>query len=430
MVLINKDEVLEVKRFLGVIKREGITVFFVTTALFNTLVEMEIGCFHWIRKVLFGGERVSVEHSVKALEYLGKGRIIHVYGPTETTVYATYYFIDFIDAAAGNIPIGKPISNTTAYILDKHLKPVPIGVTGEIYIGGSGVARGYLNNPELTAEKFDQGFLDFQDDQDEEQKVPGEKIHMSYKSHMSNIYRTGDLARWLSDGNIEFLGRIDHQVKLRGFRVELGEIESQLMKHIEIKEAVVLAESNKNGDRYLCAYITAVRDFLVSELREYLGDHLPGYMIPSEFVLLEKIPLTKNGKVDRQKLNSLGKKLSTGVQHVAPKSENEILIAEVWKKVLKLDEVGIYDNFFDLGGTSVDMIYLNSELKEIFKRDIPIVALYRYTTIDSFSQFMGDGNTDVENSAGIYRYKERADKIKKGMEDKNKRREIRLRRRK
>jgi len=429
LVLINKDEVFEVNRFMGVIKREGITVFFVTTALFNTLVEMEIGCFHWIRKVLFGGERVSVEHSVKALEYLGKGRIIHVYGPTETTVYATYYFIDFIDAAAGNIPIGKPISNTTTYILDKHLKPVPIGVTGEIYIGGSGVARGYLNNPELTAEKIDQDFLDCQDDPYKKEKAEGSH-HSSFFTHHSALYRTGDLSRWLPDGNIEFLGRIDHQIKIRGFRVELGEIESQLMKHIEIKEAVVLAESNKNGDRYLCAYITAFRDFLVSELREYLGDHLPGYMIPSEFVLLGKIPLTKNGKVDRQKLNSLGKKLSTGVQYVAPRSENEIFIAEAWKKVLKLDEVGIYDNFFDLGGTSVDMIYLNGELKEIFKRDIPIVALYRYTTIDSFSQFLGDGNTDIENNPSISRYEERADKIKKGMEDKNKRREIRLRRRK
>ncbi len=394
---------------------------------------MEIGCFHRVRKVLFGGERVSVEHSVKALEYLGNGRIIHVYGPTETTVYATYYFIDFIDAAAGNIPIGKPISNTTAYILDKHLKPVPIGVTGEIYIGGSGVARGYLNNPELTAEKFDQDFWDYQDGQDEKEKEKGieKKPSTSLPLYPSTpLYRTGDLSRWLPDGNIEFLGRIDHQVKLRGFRVELGEIESQLMKHLEIKEAVVLAESYKDGDGYLCAYITANRNFLVSELREYLGDRLPGYMIPSEFVLLEKIPLTKNGKVDRQKLNSLGKKLSTGVQHVAPKSANEIFIAEVWKKVLKLDEVGIYDNFFDLGGTSVDMIHLNSQLKEIFKRDIPIVALYRYTTIASFSQFLGDGNTDVETSPVSSRYKERADKIKKGMEDKNKRREIRSRRRK
>ncbi|MGD2085220.1 MAG: amino acid adenylation domain-containing protein [Candidatus Aminicenantes bacterium] len=430
LVLINKDEVLEIRRLLGVIKREGITVFFVTTALFNTLVEMEISCFHRVRKVLFGGERVSVEHSMKALEYLGKDRIIHVYGPTETTVYATYYFIDSMDAAAGNIPIGKPISNTTIYILDKHLKPVLIGVTGEIYIGGTGVARGYLNNPELTAEKFDHDLWDYLDYRDEEQKVPGEKTHMSYKSHMSNIYRTGDLARWLPDGNIEFLGRIDHQVKIRGFRVELGEIESQLKKHMEIKEAVVLAGSYENGDRYLCAYITAIRDILVSELREYLVGRLPGYMIPSRFVLLEEIPLTSNRKVDRQKLNSLGKKLSTGVEHVAPKSDNEIIIADAWKKILKLDEIGIYDNFFDLGGTSLNIIRLNSKLKEIFKRDISIIAMYRYTTIDSFSHFLGTANANVENSPASSRDKERADKIKKGMEDKKKRREIRSRRRK
>jgi hypothetical protein len=335
-----------------------------------------------------------------------------------------------MDAAAGNIPIGKPISNTTIYILDKHLKPVLIGVTGEIYIGGTGVARGYLNNPELTAEKFDHDLWDYLDYRDEEQKVPGEKTHMSYKSHMSNIYRTGDLARWLPDGNIEFLGRIDHQVKIRGFRVELGEIESQLKKHMEIKEAVVLAGSYENGDRYLCAYITAIRDILVSELREYLVGRLPGYMIPSRFVLLEEIPLTSNRKVDRQKLNSLGKKLSTGVEHVAPKSDNEIIIADAWKKILKLDEIGIYDNFFDLGGTSLNIIRLNSKLKEIFKRDISIIAMYRYTTIDSFSHFLGTANANVENSPASSRDKERADKIKKGMEDKKKRREIRSRRRK
>ncbi len=410
LVLINKDEVLEIRQLLEVIKRKGITVFFVTTALFNTLVEMEIGCFDQVRKVLFGGEQVSVEHTRKALEYLGKGRVIHVYGPTETTVYATYYFIDSIDAALGNIPIGKPISNTTAYILDKHLKPVLIGITGEIYIGGPGAARGYLNNPEFTAERF---------------------VFSSNKfSPNDRLYKTGDLARWLPDGNIEFLGRIDYQIKIRGFRVELGEIESQLMKHKEIKEAVVLAPAYENGDRYLCAYITAAREFLVSELKEYLVGRLPGYMIPSDFVLLEKMPLKSTGKVDRKKLTSLGKKLSTGVQHVAPKSDNQVLIAEAWKKVLKLDIVGIHDNFFDLGGTSIDMIRLNSELKEIFKRDIPIVSLYRYTTIDSFSQFLGEGNTDVKNNPASSRHRERADKIQKGMKDKNKRREIRTRRNK
>jgi amino acid adenylation domain-containing protein len=413
LVMINKDEVLEIRRLLEVIKRKGITVFFVTTALFNTLVEMEIGCFDQVRKVLFGGERVSMEHSGKALDYLGKGRIIHVYGPTETTVYATYHFIDSIDAASGNIPIGKPISNTTAYILDKHLHPVLIGVTGELYIGGTGGARGYLNNPELTAEKFIEIYFD--------------RSHRSYRTH-NKLYKTGDLVRMLPDGSIEFLGRIDHQIKIRGFRVELGEIESQLMKHKEIKEAVVLAPTYENGDRYLCGYITAAREFLVSELKEYLVDRIPGYMIPSDFVLLEKMPLSKTGKVDRKQLNSLGKKLSTGVQHVAPKSDIQVVIAEIWKKVLKLDKVGIYDNFFDLGGTSIDMIHLNSELKEKFNRDITIVALYRYTTIDALSRFLDDDNRDVENSPASSRNRERAGKIKKGREDRNKRREIRIRR--
>ncbi|MGD2085134.1 MAG: amino acid adenylation domain-containing protein [Candidatus Aminicenantes bacterium] len=446
LVMIKEEDVLSMDNLSGLIRREGITLFFVTTALFNTLIDLKIDCFDRVRKVLFGGEQVSIEYSRKALDSLGKDKIIHVYGPTETTVYATYYPINQIGKKPLTIPIGKPISNTTAYILDKHLNLVPLMVYGEIYIGGDGVCQGYLNNPELTAERFDRDLLDYQDYHDKE--APFGQVNKKFFAEVSRgpggagvrrappgrrrqiLYKTGDLARWLPEGNIEYLGRIDRQVKIRGFRVELGEIESQLMKHMEIKEAVVLAGSNENGNRFLCAYISANRDFPVSELRQYLEVRLPQYMIPSQFVLLEKIPLTNTGKVDRRKLNSLGKKLSTGTQHVAPKSENEVIIANAWKKVLKLDKVGINDNFFDLGGTSLDMIHLNSKLKEIFKRDIPLIAMYQYTTINSFTHFLDQGNRNVQINPGSSRNKERADKIKKGINIKNKRREIRSRRRK
>jgi acyl carrier protein len=214
----------------------------------------------------------------------------------------------------------------------------------------------------------------------------------------------------------------------------LGEIESQLMRHAEIKEAVVLVRSYENGDKYLCAYISAARDLPVSGLRAYLAGRLPGYMIPSEFVLLEEIPLTGNGKVDRRKLDSLGKKLGSGARHVAPTSAGEFLVADAWKEILKLDEVGIYDNFFDLGGTSLDMIRLNVKLTEMFNREIPIIAMYRYTTIDSFARFLEGGDAEIENTAvntadtADNRSKARVDRIKRGMEDKNKRREIRTRR--
>ena len=237
LVLIKKEHVINVDQLAELIKKEEITAFFVTTALFTTLVDLELDCFETIRKVLFGGERVSLEHSKKALNYLGKNRVIHVYGPTETTVYATYYSIDSIDEDLGTVPIGKPISNTTLNILDAAMKPVPIGIAGEIYVGGDGLARGYLNRPELTAEKFIDN--------------PNSSI---VTHHSKLLYRTGDLARWLPDGNVEFIGRIDQQLKIRGFRIELGEVENQLLNHEKVKEVLVVDMKTEGGDIYLCAW--------------------------------------------------------------------------------------------------------------------------------------------------------------------------------
>ncbi len=368
LVMIEREDVLTLDRLADIIKREEITVFFVTTALFNALVDLKIDCFDRIRKVLFGGERVSVEHSIKALEYLGKNRIIHVYGPTETTVYATYYFINHINKDSGTIPIGKPVSNTTVYILDKSLKPVPIGINGEVYIGGDGVAPGYLNRAGLTWEKFIANPF-----------VEGERL-----------YRTGDLARWLPDGNTEFIGRMDNQVKIRGFRIEPGEIEIKLLKHDEIKEAVVFAKekSGRSGDKYLCGYIVSDREFNVSDLREYLSKELPDYMIPSYFVQVDKIPLTTNGKVNRKALEVYGEKMSIGVEYVAPKNEMEKIIAEVWKDVLILDKVGVQDNFFDIGGNSLFIVKANHKLKALIGKDVPLVDMFRYPTIDSFAKYL------------------------------------------
>jgi amino acid adenylation domain-containing protein len=383
-------------------------------------------------KYIFLAGEALIPGLVEKFRQLGMKILLeNIYGPTEATVYAAKYSLSAWNGS-GSIPIGKPLQNIKLYILDNYDYLQPIGTAGELCIGGAGLARGYLNRPELTAGRFKRAVIGhsslvignshkfFPNDRSSQYPTPP-------FTH-SPLYKTGDLARWLDDGNIEFLGRIDHQVKIRGYRIELGEIESQLMKHKEIKEAVVLAGSNENGDRYLCAYVEAVLEINVSGLKEYLQGCLPGYMIPSEFVRLEQMPLTGSGKIDRQKLKSMGKKLRAGGEHVAPRTANEIIIAEVWKKILKLEQVSINDNFFDIGGTSIDIIRANSQLKKALKQDIPILAMYRYTTIDSLTRYIGAGNRDMENNPGNARSRARADKIKKGREDKNKRREIRARR--
>jgi acyl-coenzyme A synthetase/AMP-(fatty) acid ligase/acyl carrier protein len=375
LVMIEREDVLSVERLSEVIKREGITVFFVTTALFNTLVDLDLGCFAGIRKVLFGGERVSVEHSGKILEYLGKNKVIHVYGPTETTVYATYYFINSIDKTAGTIPIGKPLSNTTADILDRYLTPVPIGVSGELYIGGTGTARGYLNSPELTSEKF--LFAPYK----------------SYRTYFSKkLYKTGDLARWLPDGNIEFIGRIDHQVKIRGFRIELGEIESRLLAHDEIKEVVVFSkEDNRGTPRYLCAYLVSDKELSTTGLREYLSKSLPGYMIPAYFVRVEKIPLTSNGKVDRKALPEPGSGRRSGVDYAPPCNEIEKRLVDIWSEMLRVSSpvnISIDDNFFELGGQSLLAMQMASRLKDDFHVTIPLVAFFQEGTIRRIAQLI------------------------------------------
>jgi amino acid adenylation domain-containing protein len=402
------------KAILEMIARQRVTHINFVPSMFYTFAETlnpgEIAQLAGLKYIFLAGEAL-LPGPVNLFRGLNTTIALeNIYGPTEAAVYTSWYSLAG-GTEDGPVPIGKPLPNVTLYIFNKWGGLQPIGVPGELYISGAGLARGYLNNPELTARLFE--FY---------------RSYLSYKSYV--LYKTGDWAQWLGDGNIQYLGRIDHQVKIRGFRIELGEIESRLMKHEDIKETVVLAQTYENGDRYLCAYIVAARDLPVPELREYLLDRLPGYMIPSEFVQLEKIPLTKSGKLDRQKLKSVGKRLRTGVEHVAPQSANQVIIADAWKNVLKLEEVGIYDNFFDIGGTSLDMIRLNSKLTEIFKQEIPIIAMYRYTTIDSFTRFLESGNGETENNPAGTRSKEREDRIKKGREDKNKRREIRTRRNK
>lgn len=368
LVLISKDEILNTTLLSNVLRDQHITILFMTTALFNTLIDIDVKCFIGVNKILFGGEQVSVQHVRRALFELGPKKLIHVYGPTETTVYATYYNVDEIGENDKTVPIGKPISGTLVYIVDKHMQIVPIGSTGELLIGGDGLSRGYLNRAELTGERFiDNPFG---------------------ADSQSRLYRTGDLVRYLPDGNIEFVGRLDNQVKIRGFRVELGEIESKLLKHESIKEAVVIATENNCGTKNLCSYIVANIEMTVNTLREYLSQELPDYMIPSYFVQVEKLPLTPNGKIDRKALPEPdGNLLLTGTDYEAPRCEVEDKLVEIWISVLGTSVVGINDSFFALGGDSIKAIQVSARLQNQGLK-MELADLFQHPTIGELSKYV------------------------------------------
>ncbi|MCP5045591.1 MAG: AMP-binding protein [bacterium] len=292
-------------------------------------------------------------------------RLINAYGPTEATVDVTNFDCSTGAGDFNLVPIGRPIKNTRVYILDNNRLIQPMGVPGELCVAGDSLARGYLNNPETTSEKF--------------QWWSGQRL-----------YHTGDLARWLPDGNIEFLGRIDRQVKIRGFRIELGEIESRLLKHDEVKEAVVI-DRQREGIKYLCAYFVPARtpSIPVSELRGYLLDRIPAYMVPAHFMVLDKLPLTTNLKINTDALPEPDSPLSSADYH-PPRTEFEETVARVWCEVLQLENkgIGIHDNFFDIGGDSLRAIQASSRLK---KAGIPIdvANIFSYQTIESINTHMG-----------------------------------------
>ncbi|WP_028546570.1 non-ribosomal peptide synthetase [Paenibacillus taiwanensis] len=363
LVLISRNTLLDVGLLADLIDSEQITVMFITTAYFNVLVDMKPQCLRHIRAILFGGERVSVSHARKALQHLGPGKIKHVYGPTEATVFATSYDINEIADGAVTIPIGRPISNTSIYILDQHNNPQPIGVTGELCIAGDGVAKGYLNRADLTAAKFvDHPF------------VPGERM-----------YRSGDLARWLPDGTIEYVGRIDDQVKIRGYRIELGEIEAHLLQQQFVQEAIVTVQETSLGEKRLAAYYVAERPTTGGELRITLAHELPSYMIPSYFVQLDKMPLSPNGKVNRKALPAPEEHVQTGAEFVAPRTPQEVQLAHIWQEALGLELISVKDNFFELGGHSLSLMQLVERIFNVTGVQIPLHSVFQRPTIEEMA---------------------------------------------
>jgi len=369
------------------------TLHFVPSMLQVFLEDIDVESCRSLRQVFCSGEALPVALQEKFFTRL-KAALHNLYGPTEAAIDVTFWHCQ-PGIKLSSVPIGRPVANTQTYILDSHLQPVPVGVTGELYLGGVQLARGYLNRPELTAERFiaNPFVEDFQS---------------------PCLYKTGDLARYLPDGNIEYLGRLDNQVKIRGFRIELGEIEAALSQHSMVAQTLVMAREDVLGDKRLVAYVVCNLEAVLnsSDLRQFLQDKLPDYMVPNFFIFLDTLPLNPNGKVDRRALpapdkNSLvyrGKtlvdqdknslavsdtnSLTMEAGFVAPRTPTEEILAGIWSQVFGLDKVSIYDNFFLLGGHSLLATKIISQCRQAFSVEIPLSAILVYPTISQLAEIL------------------------------------------
>jgi amino acid adenylation domain-containing protein len=380
--------------FYDLLCTEQVTVLNQTPSAFRQLIQAENSLPApkelALRFVIFGGEALELE-SLKP--WFGchmdqSPRLINMYGITETTVHVTYFPLRADLRATGSV-IGVRIPDLSVHVLNQHLQPVPEKIAGEVFVGGAGLGRGYLNRPELTAERF---------------------IPNPFASKLGErLYKSGDLARYSPDGNLEYVGRVDHQVKIRGFRIELGEIETVLRQHGAVQEALVVAREDVPGERLLVAYVVprsksaleaeqawTISDRLISELRSFLKERLPEYMVPAAFVMLDALPLTPNGKVDRRALPiPTTQRPVLETDYAEPQSGLEQTIAGIWQEVLNVERVGVHDNFFDLGGHSLLLTRAHARLKRVLNRDFPVIAMFRYPTIDTLAKFL---RPDVHSS--------------------------------
>jgi amino acid adenylation domain-containing protein len=352
------------------IQEHGVTTLWLTAGLFHAMVDANLPSLLGVRQLLAGGDVVSPSHVAQALRGLPGCRVINGYGPTENTTFTCCHAVSANEEIGAIVPIGRPIGNTQVYVLDRNLEPVPIGAVGELYAGGDGLAWGYLQRTDLTAEKF----------------VPDPFSGAAG----ARLYRTGDRVRRRSDGLLEFLGRLDDQVKIRGFRIALGEVESALRDCSEVREAVVLAREDEPGDRRLVGYVVAddgPDPVSPSVLRERLLKRLPGYLVPSAFVLLDSLPLTPNGKIDRKALPVPGEEdFARNHAYAAPRNAREELLASLWRETLGVERVGIYDSFFDLGGHSLLAMQLILRIEQAIGSRLPLSALLQAPTIASLGQ--------------------------------------------
>ena len=392
VAIVPKQSLLETTSLGERLSKQNVTAMFLTTALFNQLITTAAvqKPFAGLKYLLFGGELCDPQLVRQALGKGGPRRLSHVYGPTETTTFASFYPVESVSSDEIKVPIGRSISNTQIYILDEHLQAVPIGASGEIYIGGAGVACGYLRRAEVTGERFLPNPFS---------PEPG-----------ARMYRTGDLGRWSGAGNIEFLGRNDHQVKIRGFRIELGEIEAQLLRHPQVKEAVVLTWEGAQGKRAadvsaekrLVAYYTVHErsdargaaaptgevTAEVDSLRAYLRQQLPEYMVPAAFVMLQRLPLTSNGKIDRKALPAPTAEAYQHDEYEPPQGEIEVAVAQIWQDLLQVEQVGRRDNFFQLGGHSLRSVQLVSRVRSVLERELTLRQVFEHPTIAGLARVL------------------------------------------
>jgi amino acid adenylation domain-containing protein len=365
VVLVSSAVAADGGALLEALQRSGATVMQATPATWRLLLAAG-----WERmprlRALCGGEAVSAELAAQIVARTGA--MWNMYGPTETTIWSTVHPIS-ASATGASVPIGRPIANTSVYVLDGRLEPVPVGVPGELYIGGAGVARGYLNLPELTAERF---------------------VADPFRPETGGrMYRTGDLVRWRADGNLDYLERVDTQVKIRGYRIELGEIETLLEQDASVRQAVVIVREDVPGDKRLVGYVvpTAAAGVSVQALKDQLRKTLPAYMVPTLLVTLDHLPLTPNGKVDRKALPSTAETQPERTrQIVIPRTEVERQIAAMWQDVLKLEAVGVTDNFFDLGGHSLLILQVHSRIRQTFETELSVAQMFQYPTVEALAQ--------------------------------------------
>lgn len=365
------------------LRRHGVTHMQCTPSMAQMLVmnDEARAALRGLKHLLVGGEAFPGELA-RRLRKATDATIVNLYGPTETTIWSS---TETVEPCEGTVSIGRPIANTRLYVLDEDRQLVPVGVPGELYIGGDGVARGYFRRDALTRERF----------------VPD-----PFRSDGARMYRTGDRVRWRQDGHLEFLGRMDHQVKLRGYRIELGEIETILRRHDSVQQAVVIAREDNPGDKRLVAYVVMNGDLDAEALRSHLGRHLPEFMIPTHFVRMDRLPLTPNKKVDSKALprpEARGSRQS-GV-HAEPVGEIEQKIASVWKEILGLPEVGRRDNFFDLGGHSLLAVQAHREIREATGRELTVTDIFRFPTVAALAEHLG---SDGHPSASLQRSADRA----------------------
>jgi acyl-coenzyme A synthetase/AMP-(fatty) acid ligase/acyl carrier protein len=344
-----------------------ISVLFLTTALFHLMAQSRPEIFASLKYMVFGGDAAEAQFVQRVLERGKPRHLVNGYGPTEGTSFTTSYEAQKTDISARTIPIGRALSNTEVWILDRATQMLPVGVAGELYIGGDGLARGYLPRPELTAEKF----------------VP----HPYSADPGARLYRTGDLVRYRDDGNIEFLQRMDQQVKIRGFRIEPGEIEAALQDHPAVRESIVIVREETPGDKHLVAYVVRNPDFqstvaqqLVPQLRNWLRGRLPAYMTPANFVVLDELPLNANGKVDRRALPEPDVETYAEETFIAPRTREEKTIAEIWAEVLGRP-ISVEANFFDLGGHSLLATRVISRIREKCGVELPLRLMFESATV-------------------------------------------------